>query len=59
MGKLQIMGLAILSGVPFLCGVAYWMYTQGNTMPAYALAVAAFFDLVIGLVFFAKGKPSV
>ena len=59
MGKLQIMGLAILSGVPFLCGVGYWMYTQGNTMPAYALAVAAFFDLVIGLVFFAKGKPSV
>jgi len=59
MGKLQIMGLAILSGVPFLCGAAYWMYTQGNTTPAYALAVAAFFDLVIGLVFFAKGKPSV
>lgn len=58
MGKFQVAGLAILAGVPLLCGLAYWMYTQGNTMPATVLGAAAFFDLVIGLVFFAKGKPS-
>ena len=58
MGKLQIMGLAILAGVPFFCGAAYWMYTQGNMMMAYVLAAVTLTDLVIGLVLFAKGKPS-
>ena len=58
MGKFEIVGLAILAGVPFLCAVAYWLYSQGSTMPATVLAAAAFFDLVIGLVFFAKGKPT-
>jgi hypothetical protein len=58
MGKYQIAGLAILAGVPVFCGLAYWMYTQGNTMMAYVLAAVTFTDLVIGLAFFAKGKPS-
>jgi len=58
MGKYQIAGLAILAGVPFFGALAYWMHTQGNTMMAYVLAAVTFTDLVIGLVLFAKGKPS-
>ena len=58
MGKFQIAGLAILAGVPVFCGLAYWMYTQGNMMMAYVLAAVTLTDLVIGLVLFAKGKPS-
>ena len=63
MGKFQVIGLAILAGVPLLCGAAYLSYrdvvwSQGSAMPAYVLGAVAFLDLVIGLVFFAKGKPT-
>ena len=63
MGKFQVIGLAILAGVPLLCGAAYLSYrgavwSQGSAMPAYVLGAAAFIDLVIGLVFFVKGKPT-
>ena len=50
----KIVALAVFSGVPLLAGIAYWMYTQENTIAAYALGAAALADVVVGLVLLKK-----